>query len=391
MAHLYDEDRGIARFFNVIDGEKRSARTNDWLDSINPATARTWAVIPAAGASDIDEAVSAAYRAFRGPWRKMPAMQRAGLLRKIGDLIATHADELALIETQDNGKLLSETSAGDLPAVTQMFHYWAGAADKLHGETVDISPASLNYIRREPIGVVGIVIPWNSPLSIFTAKVGAALAAGNTVVVKPAETASCSVLAVAQLFAKAGFPPGVVNVVAGLGTTAGDALAGHPDVGKITLTGSTATARAITRRSADAIKPLSFELGGKSANIVFADADLDAAAIGTTTNGGLYRRRRRILHRRLPNSASNRRSMTRWSRGSARLQSRSESATRWIRPPAWARSHWTDNSTRYAAISSLDAQRAARFCSVGAAAQVCSTTAHPSLRAISLSPRCLPA
>jgi aldehyde dehydrogenase (NAD+) len=164
-----------------------------------------------------------------------------------------------------------------------MFHYWAGAADKLHGETVDISPASLNYIRREPIGVVGIVIPWNSPLSIFTAKVGAALAAGNTVVVKPAETASCSVLAVAQLFAKAGFPPGVVNVVAGLGTTAGDALAGHPDVGKITLTGSTATARAITRRSADAIKPLSFELGGKSANIVFADADLDAAAIGTTT------------------------------------------------------------------------------------------------------------
>jgi len=170
------------------------------------------------------------------------------------------------------------------PTTVSCSQYWAGAADKLHGETVEISPASLNYIRREPIGVVGIVIPWNSPISVFTAKVGAALAAGNTVVVKPAEAASCSVLATAQLFAEAGFPPGVVNVVAGLGPTAGDALAGHPDVGKITLTGSTATARAITRRSADAIKPLSFELGGKSANIVFADADLDAAAIGTTTN-----------------------------------------------------------------------------------------------------------
>jgi acyl-CoA reductase-like NAD-dependent aldehyde dehydrogenase len=283
MTKLYEERGGLARFYHVIDGEQRAAASDDWIDSINPATGKIWALIPAGDASDINEAVAAARRAFHGPWRKMAAVQRAGLLRKVGELIATHADELAHIETRDNGKLLSETTAGDLPAVTQMFHYWAGAADKLHGETVEISPASLNYIRREPIGVIAIVIPWNSPLSVFTAKVGAALAAGNTVVLKPAETASCSVLAVAQLFAQAGFPPGVVNVVAGLGTTAGDALSAHPDVGKITLTGSTATARAITRRSADAIKPMSFELGGKSANIVFADADLDAAAIGTTT------------------------------------------------------------------------------------------------------------
>lgn len=282
MTGLYD-DGSVARFYNLIDGGRRSARSGAWLESKNPATAEVWALIPAGDSSDIDDAVAAARRAFRGPWRKMPAMQRAALLRKIGDLIAAHADELARIETRDNGKILAETMAGDLPAVTQMFHYWAGAADKLHGETVEIGPTSLNYVRREPIGVVGIVIPWNSPLSVFTAKVGAALAAGNTVVVKPAEAASCSVLAAAQLFAEAGFPPGVVNVVAGLGATAGDALAGHPGVGKITLTGSTATARAITRRSADAIKPLSFELGGKSANIVFADADLDAAAIGTTT------------------------------------------------------------------------------------------------------------
>jgi aldehyde dehydrogenase (NAD+) len=283
MAELYSEDGGVARFYNLVDGERRSARSNGWIESVDPATARVWAEVPAGESADIDEAVQAARRAFRGPWGKMAAMHRAGLLRKVGELIATHADELARIETRDNGKLLSETTAGDLPAVTQMFHYWAGAADKLHGETVEISPASLNYIRREPIGVIGIVIPWNSPLSVFTAKVGAALAAGNTVVVKPAETASCSVLAVAQLFAQAGFPPGVLNVVAGFGSTAGDAISGHPAIGKITLTGSTATARLITRRSADAIKPLSFELGGKSANIVFADADLDAAAIGTTT------------------------------------------------------------------------------------------------------------
>ena len=283
MAELYDERGGVAQFFNLIGGEQRPARSRAWLDSVDPATAKVWAQIPAGDAADIDEAVDAARRAFRGPWRTMPAMQRAGLLRRFGELIATHAGELARIETRDNGKPLSETSTADLPAVTQMFHYWAGAADKLHGETVEISPASLNYIRREPIGVVGIVIPWNSPISVFAAKVGAALAAGNTVVVKPAESASCSVLAAVRLFAEAGFPPGVVNVVAGLGTAAGDALSGHPGVGKITLTGSTATARAITRRSADAIKPLSFELGGKSANIVFADADLDAAAIGVTT------------------------------------------------------------------------------------------------------------
>ncbi len=284
MAKLYDDRDGIAQFYNLIDGERLPAASNQWLDSINPATGRVWARIPAGDAGDIDQAVAAAKRAFHGPWRKMPAVQRAALLRKIADLVVPHAEELARIETTDNGKPIAETTAGDLPAVTQMFHYWAGAADKLHGETVEISPASMNYIRREPIGVIGIVIPWNSPISVFTAKVGAALAAGNTVVVKPAEAACCSVLAVAQLFAEVGFPPGVLNVVSGLGHVAGDALSGHPDVGKITLTGSTATARAITRRSADAIKPLSFELGGKSANVVFADADLDAAAIGVTTN-----------------------------------------------------------------------------------------------------------
>ena len=164
--------------------------------------------------------------------------------------------------------------------MAEMYYYWAGAADKVQGETIRVGPASFNFTLHEPIGVVGAIIPWNSPLSLFAAKVGAILAAGNTVVVKPAEEAACTSLAFAPFFEEAGFPPGVVNVVTGLGAEAGDALVRHPDVGKITFTGETATARIITARSADTLKRLSFELGGKSANVVFADSDLDAAARG---------------------------------------------------------------------------------------------------------------
>jgi aldehyde dehydrogenase (NAD+) len=274
---------GVTRYLNLIDGKRRPARSGEFLASVDPATAEVWAEVPAGGPQDVDDAVQAAKRAFRGPWAGLPATGRAGLLRKVAELVGLNAALLAEIETRDNGRIIAETLTGDLPAVAQMFHYWAGAADKIHGETVEISKASLNYVRHEPIGVIGIIVPWNSPLAIFTAKVAAALAAGNTVVVKPPEHASCSILAMAGLFEEAGFPPGVVNVVAGLGAEAGDAVAGHPDIGKISFTGSTLTARAITRRSADAIKPLAFELGGKSANIVFADANLDAAAAGATT------------------------------------------------------------------------------------------------------------
>ena len=273
---------GICRYYNLIDGERRPARSGAWLPSVNPATGQVWAEIPLGEAADIDDAVQAAKRAFKS-WRRLPALQRAALLRKLGDLVMENVAALAEVETRDNGKPFAEELAGDVPAVAQMFYYWAGAADKIHGETVEIGPGSFNYVRHEPVGVVGLVLPWNSPLALFTAKVGAALAAGNTVVVKPPEMASCSMLTIAGLFAKAGFPPGVLNVVAGLGTTAGDAVAAHPDIGKISFTGSTATARAITRRSADAIKPLAFELGGKSANIIFPDADLAAAAVGATT------------------------------------------------------------------------------------------------------------
>nr|WP_083434408.1 aldehyde dehydrogenase family protein [Sphingomonas sp. Y57] len=273
----------IRRFTNLIGGRAVPSVSGDWLESVDPATREVWALIPASNAEDVDNAVAAARGAFNGPWRGFSAAQRAALLRRMAILVSERALEFAEIETRDNGRVISETTGGDLPAIIEMLNYWAGAADKIHGETVSVSPNSVNYTLREPVGVVGIIVPWNSPLAIFIAKAGAALAAGNTVVVKPPETASCSILAMAELFAEAGFPDGVLNVLSGLGQAAGDAIAGHPDINKISFTGSTATAQAITRRSADAIKPLSFELGGKSANIIFADADLDAAAIGATT------------------------------------------------------------------------------------------------------------
>jgi aldehyde dehydrogenase (NAD+) len=268
------------RFRNWIDGKPCEAANGAWLESVDPARGEPWALVPDGRAADVDRAVQAARRAFRdGPWRSLAAAERARLLRRVADLVTSRAAELARLESRDNGKAVRETGP-EIGAVAEMYHYWAGAADKVSGETIRVGPASFNFTIAEPIGVVGAILPWNSPLSLFAAKVGAILAAGNTVVVKPAEEAACSCLAFARCFEEAGFPPGVVNVVAGLGEEAGDALVRHPDVGKITFTGETATARAITARSAETLKRLAFELGGKSANVVFADADLDAAARG---------------------------------------------------------------------------------------------------------------
>ena len=268
---------------NWIDGRRVPPTSGQRLPSINPSTAEAWVEIPASDAEDVDAAVGAANRAFGGPWRSMPAMTRAGLLRSAALEVAKHAEELATIECRDNGKPIREARAGDLPSVSEMLSYWAGAADKLHGETVQISPSSFNFTLHEPLGVVGIIVPWNSPLAILAAKVGAALAAGNTVVLKPAEQAAASILTIAELFDAAGLPPGVVNVVSGTGEVTGDALVRHPDVRKIAFTGSTQTGRRITERSASTLKQLAFELGGKSPNIVFADADLDLATVGVST------------------------------------------------------------------------------------------------------------
>lgn len=270
------------RFLQVVDGVAGPAASGEWIPSIDPSTGRVWAEIPASGAADVEAAVDAARRAFPG-WWALPALQRAAHLRAVAEVIGAHTEELAALETRDNGRVRNETLLGDLPACAQMFHYFAGAADKLAGDTVLVGSASFNFTRREPYGVVGVIIPWNAPLSLMSAKVGAALAAGNTVVVKAAEQAACSVLRWAALLADAGVPPGVVNVVAGEGEQAGDALVRHPGVGRLTFTGSTATARVINARGADRIRPLHLELGGKSANLVFADADLDAAAAGVST------------------------------------------------------------------------------------------------------------
>ena len=269
-------------FQQVIDGKTIAARSGEWLDSIDPSTGEVWARIPRSNGADVDAAVDAAARAFPD-WWSQPTLQRGAHLRAIAEVMDQHTRELAELETRDNGRIINETLLGDLPACVQMFFFFAGASDKIHGDTVQLSPASFNFTRREPFGVVGVVIPWNAPLSLMAAKVGAALAAGNTVVVKAAEQAACSVLRWAELLADAGVPAGVVNVIAGLGEEAGDALVRHPGIGRLTFTGSSDTARIIQSRGADRIRPLHVELGGKSPNIVFADADLDLAAAGVST------------------------------------------------------------------------------------------------------------
>jgi len=272
------------RLDNWINGKRVAPANGEYLESVDPSTGKVWIEVPGGDAQDVEAAVAAAKAAFAGPWREMAAMQRAALLRAVAIEIADHAEELAAIECQDNGKPIREAVPGDLPSVSEMMNYWGGQADKIHGSTVEISPTSHNFVRYEPLGVVGIIVPWNSPLAILAAKVGAALAAGNTVVLKPAEQAAASILTIAECFDAAGFPPGVVNVVSGTGEVVGDALVCHPDVRKIAMTGSTQTARIISERAAPTLKQLSFELGGKSPNIVFADADMDIAVAGASTN-----------------------------------------------------------------------------------------------------------
>lgn len=274
---------GVADYRNLIDGRLVPAADGRTLDSVNPATGEPWARVPASGPRDADAAVAAAGRAFPR-WSAMPALGRAHLLRRVAAVFTEHAEELARLETRDNGRILRDTLHRDLPG---MAHLWQLAAaqclDAVKGDTVILSPDALGLTLREPYGVALCVIPWNSPVSTFSAKAAYALAAGNTVIVKPAEQASVSVLRLGELLAEV-LPPGVLNIVSGLGEEVGDALVRHRGVHRISLTGSTDTARVITRASADALKPMTFELGGKSPNIVFPDADLDAATQGVTVN-----------------------------------------------------------------------------------------------------------
>ncbi|WP_221796335.1 aldehyde dehydrogenase [Oceanobacter mangrovi] len=271
----------LQSFQMYINGESCEAVSAARFDSMDPSCAQPWASFPDANGDDVDIAVKAADAAFNGrAWRSLTATARGKLLRKLGDLISENGEQLAQLESRENGKLIRETR-GQLAYLPEFFYYMAGLADKIEGETLPIDkPDMMAYTVREPIGVVAAIIPWNSPLYLTAIKVAPALAAGNTIVIKPSEHASASIVALAQLAEQAGFPAGVLNVVTGYGPSAGSALTSHPLVRHIAFTGGAATARHVVRASADNFAHLSLELGGKSPQIVFPDADIDSAVNG---------------------------------------------------------------------------------------------------------------
>ncbi len=265
----------------LVNGKWEEAASGRRFDVLNPATGQVLATVAEAGEDDIDRAVSAARRAFEsGPWPKMAAADRGKLLWKISELLEKHIDELAELETLNNGKPIFESRYVDLPFVTEVFQYYAGWATKILGETIPVRGPFFNYTLREPLGVVGAITPWNFPLLLESWKIAPALATGNTVVLKPAEQTPLTALRLAEICQEAGLPDGVLNVVPGYGPTAGAALVRHPGVDKIAFTGETRTGMEIMRAAAGTLKKLSLELGGKSPNIVFADADLEAAVRG---------------------------------------------------------------------------------------------------------------
>ncbi len=265
----------------LIAGEETGARSGERFDVVNPATGESIGSVPSAGAADVDDAVAAAREAFPA-WRDLAPARRAELLWNLGTRIAELADELAQLESLDNGKPVAEALVVDVPLCSELFRYYAGWATKIEGAVGTPSFGSFHtYMRREPIGVVGAIIPWNFPLLMCGYKLGPALAAGNTVVLKPAEQTPMSALRLAELITEVGFPPGVVNVITGFGETAGAPLASHGDVDKITFTGEHTTGQKIVEAAKGNLKRVSLELGGKSPSIVFGDADLDAALEGT--------------------------------------------------------------------------------------------------------------
>jgi aldehyde dehydrogenase (NAD+) len=271
-----------------IDGKFVPSVSSKTFETLNPATEDVLAVVSEAQEEDIDLAVKAARRAFEsGPWPDMSAAERARVIYKFADLIEEHKEELAQLEALDNGKPYSVALADDIPATVEQFRYYAGWATKILGQTVPISKDYLNFTRHEPIGVVGQIIPWNYPLTMASWKMGAALATGCTIVLKPAEQTPLSILYAAKLIQEAGFPEGVVNIVPGFGATAGAAIVNHPDVDKVAFTGSTATGKYIMRQAADTIKNITLELGGKSPNIILEDADLTEGIPGAF-NGIMY-------------------------------------------------------------------------------------------------------
>jgi aldehyde dehydrogenase (NAD+) len=274
----------MKKYQMYVDGKYVDAAGGKWFDSYNPYTGKVWSQVAAGGAEDVDRAVQAAHRAFsEGPWPQLTASQRGALVYKLGQLVARDAKMLAETEVMDNGKLIAEMQ-GQLNYVPQWYYYFGGLADKIQGAVVPLDKKGyFNFTRHEPLGVVAAITAWNSPLLLLAWKLAPALAAGCTVVAKPSEFTSASTLEFARLLEEAGFPPGVFNVVTGFGKDVGTPLVTHPLVRKIAFTGSDATGRAINEAAAKSFKRVTLELGGKSPNIVFADAKLDDAVNGAVS------------------------------------------------------------------------------------------------------------
>lgn len=269
----------LPNFSNLIAGTAHCGRAT--FESFDPFTGKPWALIPRCDARDVDRAVTAASRAFRSDeWQGLTASQRGRLLMRFAELVETNADRLATLETRDNGKLIAETRS-QLHYIPEWYRYFGGLADKIEGAVLPIDKrGTFAFTRNEPLGVVAAIVPWNSPLMLLTWKLAPLLAAGNTVVIKPSEHASASTLAFVELFSEAGFPPGVINTVTGFPNEAGTSLIKHPDVAKIAFTGGEAGGVAVYSAAAVGLKAVTLELGGKSANVVFADADIDNAVNG---------------------------------------------------------------------------------------------------------------
>lgn len=274
----------------LIDGQQVEPLSGRYFDVLNPATGEIIAVVAEADSGDIDRAVRAARRALEGPWGRMRAADRGLVLQRFAQLLEDHAQELIALESLDTGKPLAAVQRQDLPAAIDTLRYYAGWADKINGQVIPARHDALTYTVREPIGVVGAIVPWNFPLMIGMWKIAPALACGCTVVLKPAEITPLSALRIGELALDAGLPPGTLNIVPGFGKTAGRAMVDHPDIDKITFTGSPTVGREILAGAAGNLKRVTLELGGKSANVIFDDADLDsatkAAASGIFFNSG---------------------------------------------------------------------------------------------------------
>ena len=264
----------------MIDGKWIDSESGKTFTTPNPATGEVLAEVAEGDKADIDKAVTAARKAFEGKWSKISARERGRMLYKLSQLIEERTTELAALETADNGKPIKESTYVDLPQVAENFEYFAGWATKIEGETIPVPGQMFNYTLREPVGVCGQIIPWNFPLLMAAWKLAPALAAGNTIVLKPAEQTPVNAMELGKLIQEAGFPDGVVNIVPGYGETAGAALAAHPGIDKVAFTGSTEVGKLIARAASDNLTKVSLELGGKAPNIVFADADIEQAVSG---------------------------------------------------------------------------------------------------------------